>query len=114
MNPLATLDATAKLIITGIAVVLLALAGWWLSGFFTAKAQLKEIRKTDARIERAQRATDAQAKARDNAADAHATANQQQASALAKDLAHENAVFDTAAAAQYLRVLNDALRGAER
>lgn len=116
MNFGIALSDTAKLITSIVGLVFVGVVLWWASTFLTAKKQLAEIRTTDARIERSAKAANVKAKARDNAADTFTAANQQQAAALAKALDHatpEND-FDDALRADYFRVLNDALRGAQR
>jgi len=113
MNPFAAASDAVKLAASLLGLVLLAGAVWWLSTFATAKSALKEIKATDARITRANKTSDAAAKARDTVADAAAALTQQQAEALAKDL-NETPDFDDARRVDYLRLLNDALRGAQR
>mgnify|MGYP000860116106 CR=1 FL=1 len=113
MNPLADLSAAVKLTLTLVALVLVGLLLWWLSTFFSAKTELKAIRRGDAAIAAQAKVNNAKARARDAETDALATATRQQADALAKDLARENARFDSAARAEYYRLLNHALRGAE-
>lgn len=114
MNPLATLSDTAKLVLSLLALALVALVVWWFSGLLGAKAQIKEIRATDKRIAAAHKTADGEARARDRATDAQAAQITTRADALAKELSHADAVFDARAAGEYFRLLNDALRGTER
>lgn len=113
MNPCTALSDTAKLVTSIIGLVLVGALLWWVSTFFTAKATLKEIKQTDARITRANAANNAEAKARDAATDTMTTATEQQAATLAKALDNDKADFDGASRAEYFRVLNRALRGRE-
>jgi len=113
VNPFAAASDTVKLVSSVVGLVLLALALWWASTFFTAKATLKEIKAADARITRANAVNNAEAKTRDRETDALTTATEQQARALAKALDNDKSDFDAASRAEYFRVLNRALRGRE-
>lgn len=114
MNVLDGISSGVKLALSFVALVLVGFVLWWASTFVTAKATLEEYDRADAAIAKGNKSANAAAKARDAADKAFYTANTTQATALANELTHEDAVFDDRARAEYFRVLNAALRGPER
>lgn len=113
MNPFqlsASALATAKLV----AVVAVVLVVTGVVGRTIYKAnKLDRIEARDSQTAKALSAMGKDAKKRENKEAAHFAKTKEDAGRLAKELENEKKPFDAPARAEYHRVLNDALRGAE-
>lgn len=114
MNVFSTMTDTVKLIIAGVALLILILVVTFVFSLFGDRAKLKEVKATDTRIAKTNTAGAKVAAKRDNASNAFFIANAQQATALAKELDDAENDFNDADRAVYFRVLNDSLRGPDR
>lgn len=115
MNPFAALSDTAKLVTSIIGLVLVGLALWWDSTFFTAKATVKGIKKTGDALTAAAKESDTAAAKRNAAAVADDVAIAKQIIAL-KETKNETLRADLARPLppEWVRLANCALRGTER
>lgn len=114
MNPFTALNDTAKLVLTGIALVAVLAALLFVYSLFGARAELKAVKAGDARIAKGAKADATVAKKRDAASAEFFKRNAADSQVLEKVLSHDEADFDDASRDEYHRVLNNALRGPQR
>ncbi|MGL4231001.1 MAG: hypothetical protein ACRCWJ_06500 [Casimicrobium sp.] len=108
--PSAATAATIKLVLVG-AVIALVLG--YVGNVFYKANKLDRIETQDKQTARALTKMVDQAKKQKNKEAAHFAKTEASAGRLNKELSNEKAKFDAAARAEYHRVLNAALRGAE-
>ena len=114
MNPFTALNDTAKLVLTGLAILAVVAGLLFVRSLFDARAKLKELDRINAAIGRGDKAADAAAKKRAATSAEFFKKNADESHVLGKALSHADADFDDAARAEYYRVLNNALRGPQR
>lgn len=114
MNVFATLSDTAKLVLSGFTLIIVFAIGLGVYSLFNDRARMKEIKRVDKSIVKSDKAADAAAKKRDAVTADFFKQNAAESQVLEKVLSHDEADFDDAARAEYLRVLNNALRGPQR
>ena len=105
---------TVRLVLAGIAFVIVVAIGLGMYSLFNDRARMKEIKRVDKSIVKSDKAADAAAKRRDAVTADFFKQNAAESQVLEKVLSHDEADFDDAARAEYLRVLNNALRGPQR
>lgn len=114
MNPFAALNDTAKLVLTGLAILVVVGGLLFVFSLFGDRAENKARKAADGRIAKSAKTADAAAKKRDAVSADFFKKNADESQVLQKVLSHDEADFDDAARAEYFRVLNNALRGPQR
>ncbi|MGL4233185.1 MAG: hypothetical protein ACRDAM_15815 [Casimicrobium sp.] len=116
MNPFQFSDsalATAKLVMVGVVAIIGALVLFYFGNVFYKANKLDRIETQDKQTAKALKSMGKAAEKQKKQEAAHFAKTEVFAGRLTKELSNEKAKFDASARAEYHRVLNDALRGAE-